>query len=89
MARIPKSALVEGVALDQDLPQSTVRRVLESALEQIAACVRDGDTVQLPGFGTFRPRDRAERPGRFIRSGEPITLPASRTMAFKPSKAGK
>jgi nucleoid DNA-binding protein len=89
MARIPKSALIEGVALAQDLPQSTVRRVLESVLEQIAGCVSDGDEVQMPGFGTFLPRDRAARPGRNIRTGEPITLPASRTMAFKASKAGK
>lgn len=89
MARITKAALVESVASRQHLNQSTVRRVLDDALFQIGVFVLAGDTVQLHGFGTFAPRDRAERLGRNLRTGETITIPASRTMGFKPSKAGK
>lgn len=87
MARITKTALVEAVALNQDLPQSTVRRVLESALEQIAAAVDDGDEVQLHGFGTFAPRNLNERLGRNPRTGETLVIPASRSLGFRPSKA--
>ena len=88
MARIPKSDLIAAVAIDQDLSQSTVRRVLENALERIAGAVMgDGDQVQLTGFGTFGPKDRGEHNTRNPQTGEMMRAPASRSIGFKASKS--
>jgi len=88
MGRITKSDLIAAVASDQDLPQSTVRRVLECTLERIGGSVMgDGDTVQLPGFGSFVPKDRAERNTRNPRTGAMMRAPASRSIGFRASKS--
>ena len=39
------------------------------------------------GFGTFEVGERAAREGRNPKSGETITIPASRTPKFKAGKA--
>ena len=39
------------------------------------------------GFGTFKIVDRAERKARNPRTGEEVTVPAKKTLVFKPSKA--
>ena len=35
-----------------------------------------------PGFGTFTKKRRTERVGRHPQTGEPITIPATHTIAF-------
>ena len=42
--------------------------------------------VQLIGFGTFRVKQRPKRTGRNPKTKEEITIPASRTITFKPGK---
>ena len=37
-----------------------------------------------PGFGTFTKKKRGPRSGRNPQTGEPITIPASTTVAFQP-----
>ena len=45
--------------------------------------------VILHGFGTFELRKRDARTGRNPRTGEPVEIAASTTVAFKPAKALK
>ena len=44
-----------------------------------------GDTIRLPGFGSFVPRDKRARKGRNPRTGDPITITERRVLTFKPS----
>lgn len=54
--------------------------------------VRAGETlasdeaVAIAGFGTFSTRERAARRGRNPATGEPISIAASKTLAFKAGK---
>ena len=48
-----------------------------------------GGKVQLVGFGTFEVAERAAREGRNPRSGEAMTIPASKMPKFKAGKALK
>lgn len=48
-----------------------------------------GEKVQIVGFGTFEVSERAAREGRNPRSGEPMTIEASRMPKFKAGKALK
>ena len=44
------------------------------------------EKVQVIGFGTFEVRTRAERTGRNPRTKEEMTIPASKSPAFKAGK---
>ena len=45
--------------------------------------------MQLTGFGTFEVKEREARVGRNPRTKETVEIPATRTPAFKASKALK
>ena len=62
---------------------------LNAALEVITAALKDGDKVQLVGFGSFEVKKREARVGRNPRTKEAIDIPASKVPAFKPGKALK
>jgi len=45
--------------------------------------------VAWSGFGSFQRIERAERKGRNPKTGEPINIPASKSVKFKPSRGLK
>ena len=51
--------------------------------------VKEGDKVQLVGFGSFEVRKRAARKGRNPQTKEEIKIPASKAPVFKAGKALK
>jgi DNA-binding protein HU-beta len=65
------------------------RAIISSMLEPITDAAKRGEEVSLTGFGKFKPTDRAAREGRDPRTGEPLTIGASRKIRFTPSKALK
>lgn len=85
-----KSELVTAVAakceeLNRSDVEQAVNAVVESATEALAA----GEPVKLTGFGGFEVTKRAARQGRNPRTGEPVAIPASRSVKFKPAKGLK
>ena len=46
--------LVDRVAARNTASKAEVDRIIVSALEEIISAVRDGETVTLIGFGTFK-----------------------------------
>ena len=48
-----------------------------------------GDSVVIPGFGTFEKRHRDERTGRNPQTGEATTIAATDVPAFKAGKGFK
>jgi DNA-binding protein HU-beta len=55
----------------------------------ISATLKKGDSLTLPGFGTFEVRERAARTGHNPNTGEKLKIAASRVAAFKPGAALK
>ena len=88
MDRFNKSDVVNRVveARPNTMTKAETGIVLSLALDWIAATVAAGNKVVIKGFGTFEPRQRAERMGRNPRTGEEVLIPASSTMGFKPAK---
>ncbi|MDO4912212.1 MAG: HU family DNA-binding protein [Lactobacillus sp.] len=66
-----------------------VAATVEALFEVIQDELKNGEKVQLIGFGTFEVRHRAERKGRNPQTGAEIKIPASDVPAFKPGKALK
>ena len=55
----------------------------------MADALKAGEKVAVSGFGSFEVHERASHPGINPRTKEAITIPASRTVAFKAGKALK
>lgn len=81
-----KTDLVDMVAQDLGLSKIDAQKTLEGVLTKISeGLARDGK-VQIQGFGTFQVKHRKERMGRNPQTKEPMTIPASRTVGFKPGQ---
>lgn len=87
--RMNKSDLVDHAASSTGMTKNDVMKVLDGVLGAISDAVRNGDQVNLSGFGTFERRDRAARTGRNPQTGESLEVAASKAPAFKPAKAFK
>lgn len=77
-----KSELISAIASKSELSKAAATRALNAMLEIIEDAAADGESVALIGFGTFEPRDRPARSGRNPRTGEPIEIPAAKSLAF-------
>jgi DNA-binding protein HU-beta len=53
----------------------------------VADALAAGEKITLVGFGTFSVGERAEREGRNPRTGDKISIPASKVVKFKPGKS--
>ena len=84
-----KSQLIKSVADKSELSQKQVSEALALIEETLVESLKAGDKVQLSGFGTFEVRERAERKGRNPKTGEVVTVPACKYLAFVPAKAIK
>ncbi len=84
-----KAELIDKVAVAAELNKASATRAVEALLESIAASLRSGDQVTLSGFGTFSVTARAARSGRNPRTGETISIPASKNPKFKAGKGLK
>ena len=84
-----KAQLIEVLVKDKEArfeSKAAAERALNSVVEAIKKGVKKDNSVQLIGFGTFSVRKRKARKGRNPRTGEPIRIRASKTVAFKSSK---
>ncbi|MGG0451750.1 HU family DNA-binding protein [Priestia megaterium] len=81
-----KTELVDAVATKSELTKQDSKKAVDALFESISNTLAKEEKVQLVGFGTFEIRERAERTGRNPQTGEEMTIPASKSPAFKPGK---
>lgn len=86
---INKTDLVEKLAEGTELPKTTCTKVLDEFMTVVKDAVKNGDKIQLVGFGTFERGERAAREGKNPRTGEAVQIPASYVAKFKPGKTFK
>ena len=84
-----KAELVAAVADKAGLDRKKADKAVVAVFTSIKQALVEGDKVRLIGFGTFENRERAERKGRNPRTGEEITIAASKLPSFKAGKALK
>lgn len=84
-----KTELIAAVAEKTDLSKKDADAAVLAVLGAITDALKAGDKIQLVGFGTFEVRNRAAKQGRNPRTGETMTVPASKVPAFKAGKALK
>ena len=84
-----KTDLVAAVAEQAGLSKKDAEAAVKAFTDVVAEALKAGDKIQLVGFGTFEVSERAAREGRNPRTGETMTIEASKTPKFKAGKALK
>lgn len=84
-----KNDLVATVASSTGLSKADAAKAVDSVFASITDALKKGSDVRLVGFGTFSVASRAATQGRNPRTGETITIPASKQPKFKAGKALK
>jgi DNA-binding protein HU-beta len=88
-----KSELIASLASKADLPRSQAAKVVDALFDVegglISQALRNGEKIQITGFGSFETKHRAARTGRNPRTGKEINIAASTSPAFRGGKGLK
>ena len=84
-----KDEFVQAVADATSLSKADAERALTAVVDTITTQVASGEKIQIPGLGTFEPRERNAREGRNPQTGESIQIAATTVPGFKPATAFK
>ena len=84
-----KAELIETVASKVDLPRAVAERAVGTMFDELTEALKQGEKVNISGFGTFSVSERKARTGRNPKTGETIQIAASRAAKFKAGKTLK
>jgi DNA-binding protein HU-beta len=84
-----KTELVQSLASSTEQSQAAAARSLDALIRIVTEELAKGGEVVIPGFGSFKRAERAERSGRNPQTGEPLTIAASTSVKFVPGAALK
>ncbi len=83
---LTKADLVECLFSELGLNKREAKEIVEAFFEAILDALEKRQNVKLSGFGSFHLRDKPERPGRNLRTGETISIAARRVVTFYASQ---
>jgi DNA-binding protein HU-beta len=81
-----KADLIEGLSNKLGLAKGEAEKAVNIVLDDIINALKQGERVNISGFGTFSVSTRQARTGRNPKTGESIEISASRSAKFKPGK---
>ena len=81
--------LIEQVAAKAGIARSAAKEAVEAMLTGIVDAAREGDEINLTGFGKFKVRNSPARQGRNPATSETMEIAASRKLGFAPAKQVK
>ena len=85
MATVKRADLAEAVAEEAGLTHRDARKLIDAAIEEIAARLEAGEAVKISGFGSFGLRDKRGRLGRNPRTLETAPISPRRVVVFRAS----
>lgn len=81
-----KSELIIRAAGTMDIPLQAAGKIIDAAFDAITDAIRNGDSVTIPGFGTFSRKQKDAAIRRNPSTGESIEVPAHGAPVFKAGK---
>ena len=84
-----KAELINVVSAAAEVSKKDAEAVITATLDTITEALKEGEKVQLVGFGSFEVRQRAARTGRNPKTNDMIEIPASVVPIFKAGKVLK
>ena len=71
------------------LYQKDVNKIVDTLFNSVTKALKNGDRIELRGFGTFSTKLRNARIGRNPKTGEPVAIPQKKMPFFKMGKSMK
>ena len=84
-----KAELIAAMAAKTGETKKSAEESLNAFVSVITEALKNGDKVQLVGFGSYEVKTRAARKGRNPQTKEELVIPASKAPVFKAGKALK
>ena len=85
-----KSGLIEEVAKrTPHISKKDMEVVVNTIFDSMIDALREGERIEIRGFGSFQVKIREAREGRNPKTGEPVHISAKRTPFFKVGKEFK
>ena len=84
-----KTELVAAMAEQAGISKKDAEKALKAFTDVVAEELKNGEKIQLVGFGTFEVTERKAREGRNPQTGEVMPIAASKAPKFKAGKALK
>lgn len=81
-----KQDFIKAVAAKSGLSQDAVTKSLGAMIEVVTKSLQKGDEVNITGFGAWKVSHRAARNGVNPKTGEKITIAATKTPVFRAGK---
>ena len=84
-----KEELITAIAEHSKLTKVESKKFLDSYVDVVTRALKNGDDIQLIGFGSFSISNKEARKGRNPRTGEEINIAASKAVKFTAGKSLK
>lgn len=84
-----KTELIASIAEKAEISKKDAEKALAAFVDTVAAELKNGEKIQLVGFGTFEVKERSARTGVNPQTGAKIEIAASKNPSFKAGKALK
>jgi integration host factor subunit beta len=81
-----KSELVDAIAARANLSKTRAEQVVNSVFDAMAEALKQGDGVEIRGFGSMKVRVHKPYKGRNPRTGRAVEVPAKKLPFFKVGK---
>ena len=84
-----KTELIAALAEQAEISKKDAEKALKAFVDVVTEKLKEGEKVQLVGFGTFEVSERAAREGRNPQTGKTMKIAACKAPKFKAGKALK
>ena len=84
-----KTELIAAIAEQAEISKKDAEKALKAFVDVVTEQLKEGEKVQLVGFGTFEVSERAAREGINPQTGKTMKIAACKAPKFKAGKALK
>lgn len=84
-----KADLINALAAKNEISKKDAEKAVNGVLELIGDALKNGEKINLMGFGSFTVKERAARTGKNPATGETIEIAARKDVTFKAGSALK
>jgi len=81
-----KFDMINLIAEAADITKVKAEIAIDAILDTLKESLKNGERIELRGFGVFQVKERKRGIGRNPRTGQEVVIPPGKTIRFKPGK---
>lgn len=81
-----KQDIIHRVATELDITRVQAAEAVNAFFSSVIQALKDGERIELRGFGVLMTKKRKTGIGRNPKTGEIVAIPVGKTIRFKPGK---